>query len=231
MGLRQVLEGGALADLVEQALCLLGGGHQDLQRVRLLGRVELGAVGLEVGARLGRGRPLSSRLLRDPFLGEEAIASLVGQAVRGLSVVGEALREGLPARAGGFRQRIHRPLHLRVAHRHAREPGAADEQGAIDQPVEQRAPEARHVLGVDLGRCFEAVDDGGSGAPAQPIDLALHRGDRNRRPVGDGSDGRRCLRRRLVPVARREGAKEERKEGRAQETNEGGEPGIARPAA
>src|SRR5207302_1425522 len=82
MGLRQVLEGSSLADLIEQALRFLGGCDEDLEGVGLLRRVELGAVALEEGPRLCGRRALTTGLLGDPFLREETVAGLLGEALR-----------------------------------------------------------------------------------------------------------------------------------------------------
>src|SRR5712664_460344 len=195
---RQLLEGSAGADLVEQALRLLGRRHQDLLRVHLFPDVQLGVVLLEPRAHLGGGRLLPARLIRDPFFREQAVAHVLRQLLGGLAILGEPVGERLARAARRLRQRVAGGLHLGVGDHHPGCLGALHEQGAVDQRLEQSARQAGQVLGLDLRRGGKPVDHLRPGTPARPIQLALQQGDRDRGPVHHrdrrrGRGGRRLL--------------------------------------
>ena len=203
MGARQLFEGGAAADLVEQALRLLGGGDEDLQRMDLLGRLQVRAVLLEPGAHLEWRRLFAPGLLRDPLLGEEPVAGLFSQLFGRLTVLREPFLERRTGGAGRFRQRIDRRLHLGVGHRQAGDPRTLHQDGPVDQRIEECAGKAGQFLRIDLRHRRRRVDDPHVGGAPYPVELALQGRDGNRRSVDDGHGRSRGGGRGALPRASR----------------------------
>ena len=173
MRARQLLEGGARADLVEQALRFLRGGQQDLLGVHFFLHVQLRAVLLEPGAHLGGGRLFAAGLLGHPLLREQAFAHVLRELLGGLTVLREPLGERLAGRAGGLGQPVHRGLHLGVGGHHPGCLRALNQERAVDQRIEQRTSLTRQFLRVELRGSGETVHHLRAGPPARSIQLAL----------------------------------------------------------